>query len=188
MADPLNKDEVLAKVLPQFFPAHWIELYGIAHKDFPSRIRIGYVLCDEGRYRYIQDYEYTALQLPAEDLHSAALANLRQLQSGRLSIAKVPGGFEGWLWSDEDNFAAARILLPVIQQQFHDELGDTFFVTIPHRDDCFCWSPAQSPERQEKHASEAMEAFLKEQYNLTPDILSCKQGEFRLHRQQPMPD
>jgi hypothetical protein len=63
-------------------------------------------------------------------------------------------------------------------------LGEEFLVTIACRDDCFCWSVSQPPERQERHARAAMEAFMDDDYNLTPDILLCCSGGFELNRQQ----
>jgi hypothetical protein len=96
----------------------------------------------------------------------------------------VPGGAEGWISATEDNFASVRILLPKVQQIFRQQIAEEFLVSIPHRDDCFCWSPAQTPERQEKHARDALADFVQEKYNLTPDILVCSQGRFRLYREQ----
>lgn len=180
----MNTNEVIAGVLPQFFPTHWLENPGIVFSDFPSRIRVGYVLRQGGAYSYVIDDEFAALRLSVQDLHAAALTNLARLPSASMSIAKVPGGAEGWLSATDDNFAAVRILLPTIQQQFGDELGGRFLLTLPHRDDCFCWSLAQPEERQAKHAKEALEDFLRDEYNLTPDVLLFSNGEFRLHLQQ----
>jgi hypothetical protein len=67
------------------------------------------------------------------------------------------------------------------------ELGEQFLMALSHRDDCFCWSVAQSFERQENHAREARERFLHEEYNLTPDILKFSGGKFVLHLEQPVP-
>jgi uncharacterized protein YtpQ (UPF0354 family) len=176
--------EVLSHVLPQFFPAHWLDPPGPIYRDFPSRIRIGYVLRGEGQYSYIVDADFATLSITLDELHAAALANLARLPSASISIGKVPGGAEGWIWATDDNFAAARILLPEVQENFREALGREFLVSLPHRDDCFCWSLAQSKERHEKHAQEVLQAFLQEQYNLTPDILLYSQGSFRIHRKQ----
>jgi len=152
--------------------------------DFPSRIRVGYVIRGEGSYSYLCDEEFSALPITLEELHAAALKNLTCLPSAEISIGKVPGGAEGWIHATEDNFAAVRILLPKVQDVFRRELGEEFLVALPHRDDCFCWSLTQTTERQEKHADDALSAFQQEEYNLTPDILLCSHGRFRLHRQQ----
>lgn len=177
-------DQLISRVLPQFFPAHWLEQPGIAFTRFPSRIRIGYVLRVEGGYGYVMEDELTTLRLPLPEVHAAALKNLAELGSGKLAIGKVPGGAEGWISAEEDNFAAVRILLPQVQQVFRESLGPEFLVSLPHRDWCFCWSPTQSPERQKQHAEEALEDFTNEDYNLTPDILLCTESGFRVHMQQ----
>jgi uncharacterized protein YtpQ (UPF0354 family) len=177
-------DEVITFALPQFFPAHWLDRPGLVFSDFPSRIRVGYVVRGDGNYSYLCDEEFSALSIPLEDLHAAALTNLAQLPSANISIGKVPGGAEGWISATDDNFAAVRILLPKVQEVFRQQIGEEFLISIPDRDDCFCWSPAQPAERQEKHARDALAAFVQEQYKLTPDILVCSQGSFRLHREQ----
>jgi uncharacterized protein YtpQ (UPF0354 family) len=181
----MKTDEVVACVLPQFFPKHWLNNPGIVFSDFPSRIRIGYVLRGDGGYSYILEDQLCQLGISREDLHVAAVANLGRLPSASISIGKVPGGAEGWLDATDDNFAAARILLPQVQREFGNVLGEPFFVSLSHRDDCFCWSQRQSPERQQKHVREALDRFLREEYSLTPDILLCSGSIFSLYFEQP---
>jgi uncharacterized protein YtpQ (UPF0354 family) len=180
----VRTDDLISKVLPQFFPAHWSDPPGIVFRDFPSRIRIGYVVRGDDSYSYLCQNEFSDLSIGVEELHAAALTNLADLPSAEISIAKVPGGGEGWIHTTEDNFAAVRILLPNAQEVFCQELGEEFLLTLSHRDDCFCWSLRQAAERQEMHAREAFAAFLGEEYNLTPDILLFSQGRFQLHRRQ----
>lgn len=182
--ETLVKDDVINRVLPQFFPKHWLDAPGMVFTEFPSRIRIGYVIRGEGGYSYIVDHEFARLGISLHELHAAALANLAELPSANISIAKVPGGAEGWLHATDDNFAAARILIPDVQRQFAEALGDPFLLSLSHRDDCFCWSPTQSQERQQRHVREARERFLLEDYNLTPDILCYSHGAFIVHLEQ----
>lgn len=183
----VNKDDVINRVLPQFFPKHWLDNPGIVFSDFPSRIRIGYVLRGDGSYCYLIDDQFAELGIPIDELNAAALVNLARLPSASISIAKVPGGAEGWIHATDDNFAAARILLPDVQREFVDALGEPFLVSLSHREDCFCWSLAQSRERQQKHVREALERFLVEDYNLTPEILCYSQEGFSLHLEQVLP-
>jgi hypothetical protein len=131
--------------------------------------------------------EFSRLGLSVPELHAAAVENLAALPSASISIGKLPGGYEGWLSAEGDNFTAARILRPWVQREFVKELGEQFLMALSHRDDCFCWSVAQSFERQENHAREARERFLHEEYNLTPDILKFSGGKFVLHLEQPVP-
>lgn len=180
----MKTDEVITRALPQFFPAQWLDRPGLVFTDFPSRIRVGYVVRGEGNYSYLCDEEFSALSITLEDLHAVALTNLARLPPANISIGKVPGGAEGWISATDDNFAAVRILLPKVQEVFRQQIGEEFLVSISHRDDCFCWSPVQPAERQEKHAREALAAFVQEEYSLTPDILICSQGRFRLQREQ----
>ena len=163
---------------------HWLDDAGIIFSDFPSRIRIGYVLRGDGGYSYIMEQKFSELGLSVAELHGIALTNLGRLPSGSITIGEVLGGWEGWVSAKEDNFAAVRILLPSVQREFREALGDEFLFVLPHREWCFCWSLAQQPERQAKHAKEALEDFLQDDYNLTPDILRYSHDGFRLHQEQ----
>ena len=110
-------------------------------------------------YSYISDDEFAGLGISLQELHDAAVANLAGLPSASISIAKVPGGAEGWLHATDDNFAAVRILLPDVQREFTEAFGEPFLFSLSHRDDCFCWSLFQSQERQQTHVREALEAL-----------------------------
>lgn len=138
----------------------------------------------EAQYSYICDHEFSAMSVTLEELHAAALANLARLPSASITIAKIPGGAEGWISATDDNFAAVRILLPHVQREFRTDLGEEFLVGLPHRDECFCWSLAQPEDRQERNVREVSAHFTRNAYNLTPDIMLHSRGAFRLHRQQ----
>lgn len=173
-----------AAVLPQFFPAQWLhDAPGIVFSGFASRIRVGYITRNEGEYSYLLEDQFSALGLSIEALHSCALGNLQMIPSGRITFANVAGGAEGFIAS-EDNFAAARLLLPDVRTEFASRLGDEFLAAIPHRDGCFCWSQTQNSDRQLRHVTEALEDFLSDKYNLTPDILLVNAAGFRLYREQ----
>jgi uncharacterized protein YtpQ (UPF0354 family) len=180
----VKSDAVISRVIPQFFPQHWLERPGMLFSDFPSVIRIGYVIRDNDAHSYLMKDDLSSLGIRLEELHAAALANLAALPSASISIAKLPEGAEGWICASDDNFAAIRILLPEVQKEFCAALGTEFFLTIPCRDDCFCWSITQSAERQEKHAREALEIFQTDDYNLTPDIFHFSQSSFSVQRTQ----
>lgn len=176
-------DTLKASVLPQFFPASWLEEYPIVCSDFPSRIRIGYVLREGGAYSYVLRDDFQRFGMTVPELHEFAVANLSALPTGRMTLAEPDGGSEGFIAAD-DNFAAARILLPESRTMLASRLGDPFLVTLPHRDSCFCWSLTQPSERQVQHAAEALEDFINDDYCLTPDILLATINGFSLYKEQ----
>jgi uncharacterized protein YtpQ (UPF0354 family) len=176
-------DTLKASVLPQFFSASWLEDIPIVFSDFPSRIRIGYVLRKDGAYSYVLKDDFQRLGITVAELHAIAVENLSDLTPGRITLADLPGGSEGFIDAD-DNFAAARILLPEARTMFASRLGDSFLVTLPHRDSCFCWSLTQPPERQAQHAAEALEDFIDDDYRLTPDILLAASNGFSMYKEQ----
>ena len=171
-------------VLPQFFPAAWLDdTPEIVFSDFPSRIRVGYVVRKDGAYSYLLKERFVPWGLTIEAVHASALDNLQKLPSAQIRIASVGGAAEGFI-SAEDNFAAARLLLPEVRLKFASRLGDEFLATLPNRDQCFCWSQAQEGDRQLRHAADAVEDFATDDYNLTPDILLVNASRFRLFREQ----
>lgn len=179
----MQLDRWRASVLPQFFPASWLEDCPIVFSDFPSRIRIGYVLRGEGAYSYVLRDDLQRVGITVPELHEFAVENLSALPSGRMTLADPSGGSEGFIAAD-DNFAAGRILLPEYRTMLASKLGDRFLVTLPHRDSCFCWSLTQPPERQAKHAAEALEDFVNDDYCLTPDILLATINGFSMYKEQ----
>jgi uncharacterized protein YtpQ (UPF0354 family) len=181
----MTSDDVLRIAFPQFFPAHWLDRSDIAFTGFPSCVRVGYVVREAGGYAYLMKDELAEMGLPVRTLHEVALENLSRLPSADITIGRVPGGAEGWI-SAADNFAAVRILLPSVRQTFREALGTEFCFVLPHRDACFCWSMTQPAERQSRHAAEAVEDFMQDDYCLTPDILLCSTNCFHVHREQPV--
>ena len=181
----MSKDDLLSSVYPQFFPAHWLtDAPAIVHTQFPSRIRVGYVTRSDGHYSYLMRPELEESELSVESIHEAALKNLRALPMPGFTDAKTLGGSEAFLGESEDNFTAARILMPVVQGELKRILGEEFLVAIPCRDCFVCWSKKQAPEHQARNFADALKVFRSDEYNLTPDILLFSGSRFSLHQAQ----
>jgi hypothetical protein len=184
----MEDDLLTSAVIPQFFPAHWLQdAPDIVHTAFPSRIRIGYVIRREGGYAYVMQGELEAAGLSLAHLHEAAVENLRALPCPDLNVAQTPGGPEAWLGDAADNFNAARLLMPALQGMLAADLGEPFYAVLPCRDWFTCWSRKQSPEWQTKNKAEAVETFLGDKYNLTPDVFVFEGGRFRMGEVQEVP-
>jgi uncharacterized protein YtpQ (UPF0354 family) len=179
--------DLLDAVLPQFFPMHWLnDAPDIVFTDFPSRIRVGYVVRADGSYSYVMRDVLAESDISLNSRHASAMENLRKMSLPELTIGKTPGGSEAFLTDVDDNFRAIRILLPNVQEAIAEELGDEYFAAIPCRDWFIAWSKDQSAEWQRRNIFEALDAFLKDDYNLTPDILLYSQGRFSVHLVQTM--
>jgi hypothetical protein len=175
----MSLPQLKSSVVPQFFPAHWLaDAPDIVFSDFPSRVRIGYFLRDNGAYSYVMREQLDESGLSVQALHEAAVQNLQSLPFPKLTVAKTPGGPEAWLSDTEDNFNAARILLPELQKALVADLGEPFFAILPCRDWCVGWSMNQAPEWQAKNRAEALRIFHEDDYNLTPDVFQIEGGTF----------
>jgi hypothetical protein len=69
----------------------------MVYSEFPSRIRIGYVLRGEGNYSYLCEQDLSSMPISLKELHAAALTNLAGLSPANISTAKAYGGVEGWI-------------------------------------------------------------------------------------------
>ena len=116
--------------------------------EFPSRVRVGYVVSAPGGYSYIMRPEFEEVGVSVDELHAFALHNLRARPCGGLTVGATPGGPEAFMSDVDDNFRAARILLPNVQDALARALGDEFLVAIPCRDWFVCWSKSQSVDWQ----------------------------------------
>lgn len=185
MADDRARIDLLDRVLPQFFPAHWLaDAPDLVATDFPSCIRIGYVLSDDGAYSYVMRPQLESAGASREELHDAALRNLHAMPMPELKIGKTPGGPELFLGETDDNFTASRILLPAVQRVIEHHLGPEYFAAIPCRDWFICWSRNQVEEWKLRNAASAKQTFLEDEYNLSPDVFLVSRGEFSVHVDQ----
>jgi uncharacterized protein YtpQ (UPF0354 family) len=172
---------MLSELLPQFFPEYWrSDVPDLVFSEFPSSIRIGYLLKMTGGYRYLMRPQLEESGLSLEEVHAAAIRNLDELPLAGVTVGKTPGGSEAWLGDSEDNFHAARILLPRVQQALRDELGESFFVALPCRDWFVCWSKEQASGWQAKNRADVLKTFREDEHRLTPDVLLFSGGSFAL--------
>jgi hypothetical protein len=185
MANDFARNELLDGILPQFFPAHWLaDAPDIVATDFPSCIRIGYVLGGDGGYSYVMRPQLESAGASLEELHTAALRNLRAMPMPDLNVGQTPGGPELYLGEAEDNFSAARILLPDVQRMCAEKLGSEYFAAIPCRDWFICWSRNQVDEWKSRNIASAKQDFLDDEYNLSPDVFLVSSGRFSVHIDQ----
>lgn len=174
-----------SNLLPQFFPQHWlVDAPDIVHMEFPSRIRVGYVVREEGGYSYLMREECDALGLTLPELHEVALGNLGKMEMPELKVGKTPGGSEAFLSDTVDNFTAVRILLPRVRRALTTTLGNEYFAAIPCRDWFICWGKNQDAQYQAKNYRDARDIFHTDDYNLTPDVLLVSDSGFQLHEAQ----
>jgi uncharacterized protein YtpQ (UPF0354 family) len=185
MMNDCSRARLLDNVLPQFFPANWLEdAPDLAAADFPSRIRIGYVIRGGGYYSFVMRPELECASVSLSELHEASLRNLRSRPMPELKIGLTPGGPELYLGETDDNFVASRILLPDVQRVFALELGSAYYAAIPCRDWFICWSQNQSDEWKARNAASAKQTFIDDEYNLSPDVFLVSDGNFSVFLNQ----
>lgn len=90
----MPSNNILTEVAPQFSEPHWLVILRLicAYSNFPSCIRIGYVVRREGGYSYVMRPALEEVGVSLEILHNLALDNLRAMPIGGLQVGQTPGG------------------------------------------------------------------------------------------------
>jgi hypothetical protein len=181
----VESSTLLLAVFPQFFPSHWLlDAPDLVFTDFPSRIRLGYVVRGHEEYSYVTRHDVEQAGISLDELNTIAIQNLSALPVPGLTVGKTPGGSEAFLGDVSDNFRAVRILLPHVHEALLEELGHEYLVAIPCRDWFSAWSKCQAADWQQRNIKQALQDFLSDDYNLTPDILLRTKDGFSMFLSQ----
>jgi hypothetical protein len=158
----------MKKYLPQFFPKPWEAECDVLGMSFTEDVSIGFVLRENGGYSYLLKADEVHNAIDSKMLLKEAISNLAELSIGaELKIAWPPGAVVAWI-NANDNFAAIRILVPKVVNILKQELGNSFYFTIPSRDLVLCWNKSAPQSITNTHLDEAAEDFQTEEYNLSP--------------------
>lgn len=156
--------------IPQFYPATWQSEYSIYGLDFTEDVCLGFVTQDNGSYSYLMMDDIKPNNIDTDKLLNNALKVLSEMKNNvQLKVARPEGSTVIWLQAD-NNFIAARLLLPKVQEFINNEIGNAFLFTIPGRDLVLVWNENAPEEITEKHKKEALEDFKESAYSLSPNI------------------
>ncbi len=89
-----------------------------------------------------------------------------EIEASRPKNKEQPGK---WLAiSENDGYAAARILVPSVRTRIAELLGETFFIAFPNRDFLVAWSRDYAYHL--KFAARVKEDFESRNHPLSPDV------------------
>lgn len=139
-------NEVRERILPMLAPDNDSRQDERVRQPWVGGLCIGYVVDEDDSYRYIHRQMLETWDVSSDDLHEAALENLREYSSNNPLSMTVVG--------DEDNpqmlmpmrpdaYNCARILDPAFHQRLRELFGPQLVIGLPNRDFFVCVSLKQ---------------------------------------------
>lgn len=139
-------NEVRERILPMLAPDNDSRQDERVRQSWVGGLSIGYVVDEDDSYRYIHRQMLENWDVSADDLHEAAIENLREYSSQHPLSMTVVG--------DEDNpqmlmpmrpdaYNCARILDPAFHQRLRELFGPQLVIGLPNRDFFVCVSLRQ---------------------------------------------
>jgi uncharacterized protein YtpQ (UPF0354 family) len=106
----------------------------IAYRDFLADLIITYVIDSQRSIAYINDEHLERWQVTAQELHDAAMANLRQRTAEVRYTTVGEGDQRLFIFSSGDGYDATRMLLTDVLAEWSGQLAGRLVVGIPNRD------------------------------------------------------
>jgi hypothetical protein len=138
--------EVRERILPMLAPDNDSRQDERVRQPWVGGLCIGYVVDEDDSYRYIHRQMLENWDVSSDDLHEAAIENLREYSSNHPISMTVVG--------DEDNpqmlmpmrpdaYNCSRILDPAFHQRLRELFGPQLVIGLPNRDFFVCVSLKQ---------------------------------------------
>jgi hypothetical protein len=132
-------------------------------------LQVGYAIDGDRNMIYIPRGQFESWNVPEEEVHEAAIANLvarseaiaaqaAQDESGRVNLIIFQTG---------DGYDASRILLPTLHERLCEYLGSPFFAAIPNREILLCF-------RNEEETVTRLQSQVAEDYRRMPHQVTDK--------------
>ncbi len=133
------------KLRPQLVPTDYRKQLGKKNvESFLPGILIATAVDEPDRYQFVLDRHLKAWDVTQQDIRRRALANLTSIAATLELGATPPEDPElpgAWLSiSEDDGYAAARVVVPSVRARIAELLGETYFIAFPNRDFLVAWS------------------------------------------------
>jgi uncharacterized protein YtpQ (UPF0354 family) len=107
----------------------------LAWTPFLADLIITYVVDQQGSVSYLNEEQLERWELSEQQLHQAAVENLRRRTVGAAQVTSVGEGAQRlFIYSTMDGYDATRILLPDQMAEWEQELPGRTVLGIPNRD------------------------------------------------------
>jgi uncharacterized protein YtpQ (UPF0354 family) len=172
----ISWSDAKSKIRPQIIRRDYLKAHAkTVHTMFAEGLEVAYVLDFGKSNRFVTSDDAAAWGKSPQELYAAGLANLQNISKG-ISIKAL--GNEIVMIDAGDSYDAARLLLPPIQKQVREFLGDEFRVGIPNRDFLIFWSQSLDADATEKLEKQIAEEFAATSYPLSNQIMVFRDGRF----------
>lgn len=127
-----------------------VDAAGIVSQPLIDGLRVAYALDHDRTISYLPKSVFDAWEMPVEELHDTAIANLvaRSEAINAHAAQDEQGSVYLILFQTMDGYDAARLLLPTLHERLRSYLGSPFVAAVPNRDILICFR--NEPEVVEK--------------------------------------
>jgi uncharacterized protein YtpQ (UPF0354 family) len=102
---------------------------------------VAYAVDSDRTISYVSPDHFESWELPLDDLHETAMANLvaRSDSMNAHAAQDEDGNINLILFQTMDGYDASRILLPTLHDRLREHLGSPFAAAVPNRDILLCF-------------------------------------------------
>ncbi len=118
-----------------------VDAAGIVSQPLIDGLRVAYALDHDRTISYLPRSVFDSWELPVEELHETAIANLvsRSEAINAHAAQDNNGAVYLILFQTMDGYDAARLLLPTLHERLRSYLGSPFVAAVPNRDILICF-------------------------------------------------
>ncbi len=192
----LNRDrhtagfaEISDRVFPMLKPMQLLnsvrerKLPMLIYRPFLSELIVSYVIDETSSVAYLNEEHLEQWGIGEQDIHAAALANLRQRTETMVQYTTVGEGSQRlYIYSSQDGYDATRILLPELLEQWRPQINGRMVIGIPNRD--FLIAFGDSDQIVVTNILRQIQVDMQQQaYGLTDQLFTIEQGQVRLYEE-----
>jgi uncharacterized protein YtpQ (UPF0354 family) len=181
--------EISDRVFPMLKPLRLLanvrerKLPMLIYRPFLSDLIVSYVIDETSSVAYLNEEHLEHWGIGEQDIHAAALANLRRRTETMVQYTTVGEGNQRlYMYSSQDGYDATRILLPELLEQWRPQMSGRMAIGIPNRD--FLIAFGDSDPIVVTNILRQIQVDAQQQaYGLTDQLFTIEHGQIRLYEE-----
>jgi uncharacterized protein YtpQ (UPF0354 family) len=155
----------------------------LIYRPFLGELIVSYVIDETSSVAYVNEEHLERWAIGDQDIHAAALANLRRRTETMVQYTTVGDGNQRlYMYSSQDGYDATRILLPELLEQWQAQISGRMVIGIPNRDFLIAFGDSDQIVATNILRQIQVDAQQKA-YGLTDQLFMIEQGQIRLYEE-----
>lgn len=151
----------------------------LVYRPFLANLIITYVIDEDQSVAFINEDHLEHWEVGEQDIHTQALANLRQRTMAHTDYTTTGVGVQRlFIFNSQDGYDATRILLTNILEEWRKQMPGNLVIGIPNRDFLIAFSDNDRTVLANVSQQIQFDAGQRE-YGLTERLFTLEQGEIR---------